>query len=227
MSPVESGRRCPECFNVVLPSRPTLRCRCGVTLRAPTAARRAKCPRCGAVHQAPELAWVCACGCVVGESPEVTPTRAHSGMRSHEAGQLRSDPEPRTTSASAPPRRTPLPPHPVNSGPGVCPCGCGRSLGFRRGAGKGYRWAHDATARMDSVRLRFSAYLAESPELEEATLSVIAYGCRICGWWLDHCHRTATPLATPHMMQLMDETGKLMRLADRVEVEGPVVWRSV
>ena len=218
--PASRGARCPDCFAVVLPTMGTIRCDCGVRLRPVKVDAQMKCPSCGSVHNPPDPRYRCSCGRLVTAkevASQPRPNRAKTVGSSVSETRPPSPPSARVPEPAPKRRPVSLTPRPVTGGGGICPCGCGRRLGFWRGAGKGYRWAWDATRRIEAHRLDLDRNPQVPAQLAESLYENVTNGVQLCGWWLDHCHRTATPLATPDMKALTEGTGLLLRFADQLD----------
>lgn len=91
------------------------------------------------------------------------------------------------------------------SAPKVCPCGCGRKVGWgpqKKGAAVGYVEMSDMLAFVtpivqDSLRL-------DGPTAQERTESekFLANGKHLTDWLLEHVHGAAAPARTPDLVKL-------------------------
>lgn len=89
--------------------------------------------------------------------------------------------------------------------PKICPCGCGRKLGWgphKKGAAVGYVEISELLAFVtpmveDSLRLD-----NPTPQNRSETERFLANGAQLKRWLLEHVHGTATPGRTPDLRQL-------------------------
>jgi hypothetical protein len=85
----------------------------------------------------------------------------------------------------------------------VCPCGCGRKIGFsRRGAAAGLERVDGILEDVTPVVERQLAREDVDPEGQTAAREFLANGHRLRAWFLEHCHGEANPYSTPNLMKL-------------------------
>lgn len=93
--------------------------------------------------------------------------------------------------------------------PPWCPCGCGaRPRLLRRTAAAGYARTIEAAMGLESIRI-LAQYLEEqtwSPQSDNTIAGLVDRSLAISRQWLEHCHKTATPVGTPDMLALTRAT---------------------
>ncbi len=89
--------------------------------------------------------------------------------------------------------------------PRVCPCGCGRKVGWgphKKGAAIGYVEADMMLVFVEPILRDSLEYDDPSPRERSEMEKFIYNGKQLRGWLLEHIHGTASPSRTPDMMQL-------------------------